>query len=83
MKTFQTNIGISFDLDSIAAFKIHAKRVNFIVTTFLTSFVGSLALDLMGPGGELLDGAKVQFILPHNLFDCDIDMLPDFMTGHV
>ena len=53
------------------------------MTTFLTSFVGSLALDLMGPGGELLDGAKVQFILPHNLFDCDIDMLPDFMTGHV
>jgi len=47
-KPFQTNIGISFDLDSIAAFKIRAKR--------------ALALednDLMGPGGELLDGAKI------------------------
>ena len=37
----------------------------------------------MGPGGELLNGAKVQFIPPHDLFDCDIDMLPDSTTGHV
>ena len=34
----------------------------------------------MGHGGELLDGAKVQFILPHDLFDSDIDMLPDSTT---
>ena len=31
-KPFQTNIGISFDLDAIAAFKIRAKRVNFVVS---------------------------------------------------
>lgn len=64
-KPAHTNVGISFDLDGISAFKIRAKRVsmNFLLTdTSANPIPQALALeddDLIGPGGELNDGFKV------------------------